>query len=105
MTRDYFSRVGWLFWGGEFFDSRMLESWHNQTKGGDTMKKYICIVRDYNYICPSDNYLKALDMYFISPIIELNFEKSLDKAVDTFDEQFKKYFSHFLNPHYEFIPQ
>ena len=69
------------------------------------MKKYICIVRDYGYNQPSDNYLMAMDRLYQSPIIELDFKKNMDKAVDVFDEMFRKYFSHFLNINYEFIPQ
>ena len=46
-----------------------------------------------------------MDRLYQSPMIELDFEKNMDQAVDVFDEMFRKYFSHFLNINYEFIPQ
>ena len=70
------------------------------------MRNYIVIVRDYSpSSCrPSDEYLYALDMYYVSPVIALDWESNRDKALDKFDEKFGKYFAHFLHRNYELIP-
>ena len=68
------------------------------------MKKYIVIVRD-GVSChdPNDERLINLDMYYQSPVVELNWEENRDKAMDEFDMRFRKFFAHFLNPNYELI--
>ena len=68
------------------------------------MKKYIVIVRD-GVAChlPNDERLINLDMYYQSPVVELNWEENRDKAMDEFDMRFGKFFAHFLNPNYELI--
>ena len=69
------------------------------------MKKYIVIVRDYAsyHKQPSDEYLRRLDRYFISPEVMLDYENNRDKAIDEFDEKYRAHFSRFLNLHYELI--
>ena len=69
-------------------------------------KKYIVVVRDFSPYRsqPSDEYLFALDMYYASPIVELDIESDFDKAIEEFDEKYGKYYSHFLNRNYEFVP-
>jgi len=69
------------------------------------MEKYVIIVRDYSYHCPTDNYLYAMDRYFQIPIVELDYYKNMGKAMDVFNNMFGKHFSHFLNVYYELIPQ
>ena len=70
------------------------------------MKKYIVVVRDFSpyHDQPSDLYLFALDMYYASPIVELDIEDNFDKALDEFDKKYEKYYSHFLYQNYELIP-
>ena len=69
------------------------------------MKNYVVIVRDFDSrgTQPSDKYLYALDRYYISPVVALDWEGNRDKAMDEFDEKYGKYFSHFLNKNYELI--
>ena len=69
------------------------------------MEKYIVVVRDYEFNRPTDKALRFFDCYFQSPVVELDFMKNRDKAMDFFDAQYRQYFSHFLNFHYELIPQ
>ena len=68
------------------------------------MKKYIVIVRD-GVSCnnPNDVRLINLDMYYQSPIVELNWEENRDRAMDKFDARFRNLFAHFLSPNYELI--
>jgi hypothetical protein len=70
------------------------------------MKNYIVIVRDFNPCCnqPSDEHLKALDMYYESPVVALDWESDRDKAMDEFDEKYGNHFSHFLHHNYQLIP-
>lgn len=69
-------------------------------------RTYVVIVRDYDYrqCKPSDEYLKALDMYYCSPKVEMDLDLDLDKAFNSFDEKFREHFSHFLHCNYELIP-
>ena len=70
------------------------------------MQKYIVVVRDYNPSRkqPSDMYLFALDMYYVSPAVELDIENDFVAALDAFDEEHGKYYSHFLHRNFELIP-
>ena len=70
------------------------------------MKKYRVVVRDFSpcHNQPSDLYLLALDMYYVSPIVELDIENDFDKAISEFDEKYEKYYSNFLHRNYELIP-
>ena len=70
------------------------------------MKKYRVIVRDFapGQSQPSDLYLFALDMYYVSPVVELDIENDFVKAIDEFDKKYEKYYSHFLHRNYELIP-
>ena len=70
------------------------------------MINYIVIVRDYNPCLtqPSDKYLYALDGYYVSPVIALDWETNRDTAMDEFDEKYGKHFAHFLQRNYELIP-
>ena len=68
------------------------------------MKTYVIIVRDLSFWKQSDDYLYALDLIYVSPIIIMNFEKEPDRAMDNFDNTYGKYFKHFLSPHYQLIP-
>lgn len=70
------------------------------------MQTYRVIVRDYNYnrSQPSDEYLFALDRYYVSPVVKLNMESDWDQALIDFDKEYGKYYSHFLYPNYELIP-
>ena len=70
------------------------------------MKKYRVIVRDFApwQSQPSDLYLFALNMYYASPIVELDVDTDFDKAMGEFDEKYEKYYSHFLHRNYELIP-
>ena len=70
------------------------------------MKKYRVIVRDFapSQSQPSDLYLFALDMYYESPVVELDIENDFVKALDEFDKKHEKYYSHFLHRNYELIP-
>ena len=69
------------------------------------MQNYIVIVRDFDprYEQPSDEYLCALDMYYVSPIVALDVEKDFDKALDDFEKKYRKHFLHFLHKNYELI--
>lgn len=66
------------------------------------MKKYIVTVRDYPHYCgqPSDTYLINLDMYYRSPIVELDVENGFDHALDKFDESYGEKYSHFFHRNY-----
>ena len=70
------------------------------------MKKYRVIVRDFApwQSPPSDLYLFALNMYYASPIVELDVDTDFDKAIEDFDKKYEKYYSHFIHRNYEFIP-
>lgn len=70
------------------------------------MRKYIVVVRDFNPHCrqPYDTYLIALDMYYASPIVELDIEDDYDAALDEFVEKYEKHFSHFRHINLELIP-
>lgn len=69
------------------------------------MNDYIVIVRDFDArrYQPSDEYLYRLDRFYRSPVVSLDWENNRDKAIDAFDEKYRKYFSHFLYPNYELI--
>lgn len=70
------------------------------------MKKYRVIVRDFSphHGQPSDVSLFALDMYYVSPVVELDIEDDFDKALEEFEEQYGKYYSHFIYRNYELVP-
>ena len=70
------------------------------------MRKYIVVVRDFDPCRsqPSDTYLIALDMYYVSPIVELDIEDDYDAALDEFVEKYEKYFAHFRHINLELIP-
>ena len=70
------------------------------------MKKYIIVVRDFNpnHNQPSDDYLRALDLYYVSLAVELDIEDDYDAALDEFVAKYEKYFSHFRNINLELIP-
>ena len=69
------------------------------------MKKYRVIVRDYNpwYSQPSDLYLYALDLYYVSPVVWLDLDTNYDEALTNFDEEYKKYYSNFIYRNFELI--
>lgn len=69
------------------------------------MLKYKVVVRDYSQIKPTDTYLKMMERYYESPIVELDFINNSDKAKDCFDKLYRNNFSHFLNVKYHLIPQ
>ncbi len=69
------------------------------------MRNYVVIVRDF---CswqhqPSDEYLFVMDRIYVSPVVSIDLENGIDKALDTFDEKYRKYFSHFLHLNYELV--
>lgn len=68
------------------------------------MKQYIVEVRDFSLQNPTDDRLKALNLFFVSPVVSMNYEKNPDKALDMFDTKFRKHFQHFLTPCYKLIP-
>ena len=70
------------------------------------MKKYIVVVRDFApwRSQPSDKYLLALDMYYASPIVELDIEAGFDKTMDEFDKKYEQHYSHFLYRNYVLVP-
>lgn len=74
------------------------------SKGGDPMKQYIVEVRDFSLQNPTDGRLKALDLIFASPVVEMCYKENPEKAMDEFDTRFGKYFHHFLIKHYTWIP-
>ena len=77
----------------------------NERKELIHMHNYIVIVRDFDaqLCCPSDKYLCLMDRFFRSPVVSLDWENNRDKAIDDFDEKYRKYFSHFLHLNYELI--
>ena len=69
------------------------------------VKNYIIIVRDYNmnFDKPSDEYLRALDGYYKSPVIEINTEDIIEQ-LDKFNNEYEKYYAHFFNRTFELVP-
>ena len=69
------------------------------------MQNYIVIVRDFDlcYEQPADEYLCALDRYYVSPIVTLDIKKDFDKALNDFETKYRKHFLHFLHKNYELI--
>lgn len=74
------------------------------SKGGDPMKQYIVEVRDFSFQNPTDERLKALDLIFVSPVVEMRYKENPEKAMDEFDTKFGKHFQQFLIKHYTWIP-
>lgn len=68
------------------------------------MGEYIIIVRACAKNHIPDEKLSALNLIFVSPIINMDFEKDRCAALDKFDQKYKKRFFNFLDPHYEVIP-
>lgn len=68
------------------------------------MKKYIVVVRAYEKNYVSDEKLYALDLMYVSPIVEMDYERDRCKALDEFDEKYEENFFRFLNKYYELIP-
>lgn len=70
------------------------------------MQSYRVIVRDYNYnrSQPSDEYLFALDRYYVSPVVKLGMEADWDQALTNFDKEYGENYSHFRYPNFELIP-
>ena len=70
------------------------------------MQKYIVIVRDYNMYNPQppDQYLIAMDGYYVSPPVMLDMEDAWSGALDAFYEKHQKHFKHFRNWTFELIP-
>lgn len=68
------------------------------------MKKYIVVVRAYekNYVL--DEKLYALNLIYVSPVVEMDYEKDRCKALDEFDKKYGENYFRFLNKHYELIP-
>ena len=70
------------------------------------MQTYRVIVRDYNCNLnqPFDEYLLALNRYYVSPVVKLDMESDWDQALTDFDKEYGKYYSHFRYPNFELIP-
>ena len=71
---------------------------------GQVSMKCIIIVRDTFADHKSDYDLRCLEAIYESPHVELNFEANRDKAMDEFEEKYRKYYSNFFAPKFEIVP-
>ena len=79
------------------YDSVIME------KGGDTLMKCIIVVRNNGNAKRSDEFLKALDWIYYSPIIEIDPSDSIINQIEMFDEKHRQYYSDYLYPTFQIV--